>query len=273
MTLLHLIAGVPFERDGKHRSDKALCDEAGSYQIPSTAIEKTLDLTLGLTDDTDRGCTYHTNCHSWFWPPCYGDTALALAIASENWVVACGLHKLGLAFETARSLHSLLTLTVQAGVPELVQLLIENGADVNPGVTTPRGGTITERDLMAVGQASILCVAVRSAKGGGPDGYNQRAHDEREPNHLVTGGHSGVVIVLLDAGADIASVDRFGRDALEYAVVRAVTSDPPSPSRCRCKSPRTSLQRLRPFSALSPSRVPVQPGLTVGIPQHSPGSD
>jgi ankyrin repeat protein len=228
MTPLHLAAIAPVEVSGGNSYwSRGVYDEAENYQIPSAAIEKTIDLVLSLADAADMRRTCRITCqaddfnrvthHEGYRSACYEETALALATASENWVVARRLHELGARFKTDRPLYPLLIKATQAGIPELVQLLIQNGADINPPQT--KGDGKTHNDEVSI------CVAVRSAKDCNRHEYNRGRRSRETPNHLATGDYLSVIHVLVGVGVDITSVDGHGMNALEYAVTRAVATD------------------------------------------------
>ncbi|KAI8625612.1 ankyrin repeat-containing domain protein [Xylariaceae sp. FL1651] len=208
MTPLHLAAKTPFKvaiRDSYW--DRDMCDEADGYQIPSSTIENSLDLIIGFSDtaalnlvDSNSGC--------------YEETALPLAIDSENWTVSCRLHDLGARFKTNRPLYPLLVKATRAGIPELVQLLIQNGADVNPPQKEPTVGIEHNAEI-------LICEAARLAKCRDREQHNEDLPDPATPNYLASGDYLATIQVLIGAGFGAEGVDHNGMNALEYAIISA----------------------------------------------------
>jgi ankyrin repeat protein len=211
MTPLHLAASAPFDVSiGDRYWDRGIYDEAEKYQIPSSAIEKSLDLIMGFADSTALSLVDSNS-------GCYEETALSLAIASKNWIVARRLHDLGARFKTNRPLYPLLVEATWAGIPELMQLLIQNGAEVNPPQTKPEAGKTP-------GDKVLICEATRLAKGGDREEDSEGGWDPATPNYLASGNYLAAIQVLISAGIKANAVDNSGMNALEYAAAGAVST-------------------------------------------------
>lgn len=197
-TALHIAATAPF--DVSTRDDYWNRDTSGGpdkYRMPSSAIEDTVDLLLKLIKHAE-----------WEQGDSSPETPLASAICSENWVLARRLHELGAAFRTNRPIYPMILQATRAGIPELVQLLIGTGVDINPAPKQAKGGLVDS-------DSSLLCEAVRLAN---PRDIRGRSYT---PNHLAIGDYLSVIRILVCAGVEVERVDDNGNNALELAVTTA----------------------------------------------------
>ncbi|KAH6619563.1 ankyrin repeat-containing domain protein [Chaetomium sp. MPI-SDFR-AT-0129] len=193
-------SGVPFSNDGK--SALSILASApfialdpfadrNSYCISPSAIERTLELVLTLCPPV-----------AWSTVVAYRDgheSPLATAITNRNWLVARRLNALGAPFTTDRPTCSKLRDAAEAGVPDLVQMLLIQA-----------GGVDLDISKSEQVKANALFQAVRFASG-------DRAWPQQ--NHLATCDYVSVIQTLVRAGVG-NQVDAYDIGALEHCIVK-----------------------------------------------------
>lgn len=104
---------------------------------------------------------------------------------------------------------------VHGGSPEVVRLLLDNGAHVNPG-QAERGVDTPLHFAARDGTPDLVAILV----GHGAD-IHARNEDGVTPLHKAAGSNTGAVQVLLDAGADPTCTDNVGVTPLHHAASKS----------------------------------------------------
>lgn len=160
----------------------------------------------------------------------HGETALAQAVASGHADSVQILLAHGAQAEIRENGRQLQTLAFRSGSPQVLSALISQGLDVN--ARTPMGRACfhlpTERPTQDHVTPLMQFATIGNAHKGsdhahamvdtllkaGADLNAQDQHGQTALIHALQGGHYGVALALIDAGADVTLRDAAGYDAL-----------------------------------------------------------